>query len=151
KIYGIAGLRIGYAVGATAIVNAMNKLRTPFNVSGLAQAAALAALDDEKHVTRCEKTNAAERLRLHNGLEELGLEPVASETNFIFVELGPVAKEFSNDLLRAGVIVRPLGWMGFPNAIRVSVGTPEENTKFLAAMNKLWPDAAAEPAKRIAG
>jgi len=150
KIYGLAGLRIGYAVGAAGFVDAMNKLRTPFNVSGIAQAAAIAALDDHEHVKRCEVTNAAERRRLHDALLALGLDPVPSETNFIFVELGPIAKEFSEELLHAGVIVRPLGWMGFPNAIRISVGTPDENTKFLAVMNKLWP-AASEPARRIAG
>jgi len=150
KIYGIAGLRIGYAVGAKPVVDAMNKLRTPFNVSGVAQAAALAALDDTEHVKRCETTNASERRRLHDELSKLGLSPVPSETNFIFVEIGPGAKELSEQLLHAGVIVRPLGWMGLPNAIRVSVGTPEENTAFLEVMNKLWPTFAAEPAKRIA-
>ena len=146
KIYGIAGLRIGYAVGAKSVVDAMNKLRTPFNVSGVAQAAALAALDDTEHVKRCEATNASERRRLHEALCEMGLCPVASETNFIFVEIGPRAKELSDELLHAGVIVRPLGWMGFPKAIRVSVGTPEENTAFLGAMKKLWPGAAGKPA-----
>ena len=157
KIYGLAGLRIGYAVGTPGLVDAMNKLRTPFNVSGIAQAAAIAALDDKEHVKRCEETNARERRRLHVALEALGLHPVPSETNFIFVELGPIAKEFSEDLLHAGIIVRPLGWMGFPNAMRVSVGTPEENTAFLAAMNRLWPAAASkiaaacEPVKRSAG
>jgi histidinol-phosphate aminotransferase len=151
KIYGMAGLRIGYAVGAPSVVNAMNKLRTPFNVSGVAQAAALAALDDKEHVKRCEATNASERQRLHETLEEIGLNPVPSETNFIFVEIGPGAKGLSDELLHAGVIVRPLEWMGFPKAIRISVGTPEENTLFLSVMNKVWPAFAAEPAKRIAG
>jgi len=157
KIYGLAGLRIGYAVGAAGLVDAMNKLRTPFNVSGIAQAAAIAALDDNEHVKRCEETNARERRRLHVAMEALRLQPVPSETNFIFVELGPIAKEFSDELLHAGIIVRPLGWMGFPNAMRVSVGTPEENTAFLAAMNRLWPGAAGktaaacEPVKRSVG
>jgi histidinol-phosphate aminotransferase len=157
KIYGLAGLRIGYAVGTTGLMDAMNKLRTPFNVSGIAQAAAIAALEDKEHVRRCEETNARERRRLHVALEALGLRPVASETNFIFVELGPIAKEFSDELLHAGIIVRPLGWMGFPNAIRVSVGTPEENTAFQEVMNRLWPAAAGktaaacEPAKRSVG
>jgi histidinol-phosphate aminotransferase len=153
KVYGLAGLRIGYAVGTPGLVAAMNKLRTPFNVSGVAQAAALAALDDKAHVERSIETNAAERRRLHEGLCELGLRPVPSETNFIFVEVGPVAKDLCEDLLRAGVIVRPLGWMGFPEAIRVSVGTHEENTAFLEAMRKLWPAGAAdsEPVKRSVG
>jgi histidinol-phosphate aminotransferase len=151
KVYGLAGLRIGYAVGTPGLVAAMNKLRTPFNVSGIAQAAALAALDDQEHVERSMRSNAAERKRLQEGLCALGLHPVPSETNFIFVEVGPMAKDLSDELLRAGVIVRPLGWMGFPEAIRVSVGTTEENTAFLEAMNKLWPAAAsASPSKRSA-
>jgi histidinol-phosphate aminotransferase len=154
KVYGLAGLRIGYATATSGLVAAMNKLRTPFNTSGLAQAAAIAALDDDAHVKRSLESNSAERLRLHNALRDLGLQPVPSEANFIFVELGPIAKDFSDVLLRGGVIVRPLGWMGFPDAIRVSVGTVEENDAFLLAMRELWPNAsraAAAPAQRTAG
>jgi len=92
----------------------MNKLRTPFNTSGVAQAAALAALDDKEHVTRCIDTNAAERKRLSDGLAKLGFQPVPSEANFVFIVVGPEAKALSDDLLQMGVIVRPLGWMGFP-------------------------------------
>jgi histidinol-phosphate aminotransferase len=134
KVYGLAGLRIGYAIGRPALLSAMNKLKTPFNTSGVAQAAALAALDDKEHVRRCIETNAAERKRLIEGLKHLGLRPVPSESNFVFVPVGPEAKELGDELLQMGVIVRPLGWMGFPEAIRVSVGTAEENEKFLAAM-----------------
>ncbi len=110
KVYGLAGLRIGYAIGRPELVSAMNKLRTPFNTSGVAQAAALAALDDTEHVMRCIETNAVERKRLSEGLAKLGLRPVL------------------------GVIVRPLGWMGSPEAIRITVGTREENDKCLPAM-----------------
>ena len=137
KIYGLAGIRIGYAVGKPELVAALNKMRTPFNVSGLAQAAAIAAMDDKEHVNRCIETNAIERTQLSEGLKKLGLEPVPSETNFIFVEVGPEAKTICEDLLHAGVIVRPLGWMGFPEAIRISVGTSEENNKCLAAMTQV--------------
>jgi histidinol-phosphate aminotransferase len=134
KVYGLAGLRIGYAIGRPALLSAMNKLKTPFNTSGVAQAAALAALDDKEHVRRCIETNAAERKRLCDGLKHLGMQPVTSEANFVFVPVGPEAKDLSDELLHLGVIVRPLGWMGFPEAIRVSVGTAEENDQFLAAM-----------------
>jgi histidinol-phosphate aminotransferase len=135
KVYGLAGMRIGFAIGRPELHSAMNKLKTPFNTSGLAQAAALAAIDDREHVTRCIETNASERERLSDGLTRLGLRPVPSETNFIFMEVGPEAKEICDDLLHLGVIVRPLGWMGFPEAIRISVGTAEENGKCLAAMS----------------
>jgi histidinol-phosphate aminotransferase len=137
KVYGMAGMRIGYGIGQAPLVTAMNKLRTPFNVSGVAQAAALAALDDHAHVRRCIEANRVERKRLTDGVTKLGLRPVKSETNFVFVEAGPEAKNICDDLLREGVIVRPLAWMGFPEAIRVSVGTAEENDKFFAAMAKV--------------
>jgi histidinol-phosphate aminotransferase len=137
KVYGLAGLRIGYAIGKVELLTAMNKLRTPFNTSGVAQAAALAALDDKEHVERCIATNAAERKRLSEGLTKLGLRPVVSEANFVFVPAGPDAKEISEELLHLGVIVRPLGWMGLPEAIRISVGVKEENEKCLAALGQV--------------
>ncbi|HKT48375.1 MAG TPA: histidinol-phosphate transaminase [Candidatus Acidoferrales bacterium] len=150
KVYGLAGLRIGYAVGAPEIVAAMNKLRTPFNVSGAAQAGAIAALDDHEHVKNSMETNAQERARLTRGLKELGFEPVASETNFIFTEAGPNTKELCDSLLHAGVIVRPLAWMGFPEGLRVSVGTPAENDKFLGALRKLFPEGRKlAPAEKL--
>jgi histidinol-phosphate aminotransferase len=137
KVYGLAGLRIGYAIGQPGLLSAMNKLRTPFNTSGVAQAAALAALDDNEHVARCIETNARERKRLSEGLAKLGFRPVPSEANFVFIVAGPDAQAMSDDLLQMGVIVRPLGWMGFPEAIRISVGTAEENDKCLAGMARV--------------
>ena len=137
KVYGLAGLRIGYAIGRPELLSAMNKLRTPFNTSGVAQAAALAALDDNEHVTRCIQTNALERKRLSEDLAKMGFRPVPSEANFVFMVVGPEAQALSDDLLRMGVIVRPLGWMGFPEAIRISVGTTEENDKCLSAMARV--------------
>ena len=137
KVYGLAGLRIGYAIGRPELLSAMNKLRTPFNTSGVAQAAALAALDDNEHVTRCIQTNARERKRLSEDLAKMGFRPVPSEANFVFMVVGPEAQALSDDLLRMGVIVRPLGWMGFPEAIRISVGTAEENDKCLSAMARV--------------
>src|ERR1700722_1493491 len=144
KVYGLAGMRIGFAIGQPELISAMNKLRTPFNTSGVAQSGALAALDDREHVDRCITTNAIERKRLNDGLANLGLRPVPSETNFIFMEVGPEAKEVCDELLRKGVIVRPLGWMGFPEAIRISVGTAEENGKCLAAMAEILKERAGK-------
>jgi histidinol-phosphate aminotransferase len=134
KVYGLAGLRIGYGIGHPTLVAEMNKLRTPFNVTSVGQAAALAALDDKQHVERSAEMNRVERQRLYGELRKLGLEPVLSETNFLFVPIGPHAKSLCDDLLREGVIVRPMAWMGFPEAIRISVGNPGENTKLLLAM-----------------
>jgi histidinol-phosphate aminotransferase len=144
KVYGLAGMRIGFAIGRAELLSAMNKLRTPFNTSGVAQAGALAALDDREHVERCITTNAAERARLSEGLTKLGLRPVPSSTNFIFMEIGPEAKEICDELLHLGVIVRPLGWMGFPEAIRISVGTTEENDKCVAALGRVLTKRAGK-------
>jgi histidinol-phosphate aminotransferase len=137
KVYGLAGLRVGYGIGDTPVLEAMNRLRTPFNLTGVSQAAALAALDDVDHVNRSIKENAAERARLTKSLMELGLRPVRSHTNFIFIDIGPEAQELCDELLHEGVIVRPLGWMGFPEAIRVSVGIASENDKLLEVMGRL--------------
>jgi histidinol-phosphate aminotransferase len=137
KVYGLAGLRVGYGIGDTPVLEAMNKLRTPFNLAGVSQAAAMAALDDAEHVNRSIKENAVERARLAKGLSELGLRPVRSQTNFIFIDIGPEAQELCDELLHEGVIVRPLGWMGFPEGMRVSVGVAQENDKFLAVVSRL--------------
>jgi histidinol-phosphate aminotransferase len=137
KVYGLAGLRVGYAIGDTPVLEAMNRLRTPFNLTGVSQAAALAALDDTQHVNRSIKENAAERAKLSEGLSAVGLRPVRSHTNFIFIDIGQEAQELCDELLHEGVIVRPLGWMGFPDAMRVSVGVAEENDKLLAVMSRL--------------
>ena len=134
KVYGLAGLRIGYGIGHPTLVAEMNKLRTPFNVTNVGQSAALAALDDAEHVRRSVEINREERHRLYEGLRGLGLSPVPSETNFLFIPIGPPAKSLCDELLLEGVIVRPLGWMGFPEAIRISVGSPAENTKLLTAI-----------------
>jgi len=139
KVYGLAGLRIGYGIGHPTLVAEMNKLRTPFNVTSVGQAAALAALDDTEHVRRSVESNRAERRRLFLELTKLHLAPVPSETNFLFVPLGPYAKALCDELLHEGVIVRPMGWMGFPEAIRISVGNPAENTKLLAALSYALP------------
>jgi len=134
KVYGLAGLRIGYGIGHPTLVAEMNKLRTPFNVTSVGQAAALAALDDYEHVQRSVEMNRIERRRLYDELRNLGFSPVPSECNFLFVPIGPHAKVLCDQLLLEGVIVRPMGWMGFPGAIRISVGNPDQNTKLLVAL-----------------
>ncbi len=146
KVYGLAGLRIGYGIGHPTLVAEMNKLRTPFNVTSVGQAAALAALDDAEHVRRSVEMNRAERARLFRELQGRGLQPVASETNFLFIPTGTDAKTMCDELLQEGVIVRPLAWMGFPEAMRISVGNPEENSKLLAAMAKVMARRKPVPA-----
>ncbi len=137
KVYGLAGLRLGYGIGPAPFMAEMNKLRTPFNTSNLTQAAALAALDDHEHVRRSIRSNREGLKQLFEGLAALDIQAIPSFANFILVELGTEAAPVSNELLKLGVIVRPMRWMRFPNAIRVTVGTREENEKFLRAMEQI--------------
>jgi histidinol-phosphate aminotransferase len=134
KVYGLAGLRIGYGIGPAALLAEMNKIRGPFNTSGVAQAAGLAALGDAEHVHRTVESNRAGLKQLAAGLENLGIKFVPSVANFILVIIGTDAEPLVEELLKHGVIVRPMRWMGFPMAIRVTVGTHEENEKFLHAL-----------------
>src|SRR5208337_4136341 len=110
----------------------------PFNVTSVGQAAALAALDDGEHVTRSVEMNRGERRRLHEELRKLGLAPVESETNFLFVPIGPRAKDLCDELLEEGVIIRPLGWMGLPEAIRISGGSRAGNTRLMGRWLMRW-------------
>jgi histidinol-phosphate aminotransferase len=126
KIYGLAGLRIGYAVGASDVCAAMAKVRRPFDITTPAQVAALASLDDGGELARRRAVNADGLVRLAEIMREHGFDPVPSAGNFVFVETGTDANELFERLLRQGVIVRPLGGFGSTTALRVSVGAPDE-------------------------
>jgi histidinol-phosphate aminotransferase len=134
KVYGLAGLRIGYGLGPAGLLDELNKIRGPFNTSGVAQVAALAALDDREHVRRSIDSNNAGLAQIAGGLKELGVRCVPSVANFILAEFGYDTEPLSEELTKRGVIVRPMRWMGFPQAIRVSMGTRAENEKFLSAL-----------------
>ncbi len=136
KVYGLAGMRVGYAAGPAGLIAQMNKVRQPFNVSGVALAAAEAALDDLEHVRRSVENNRRGLAQLEAGLRGQAIGFVPSAANFMLVHIGAGASRIADAMLRLGVIVRPMGWMGFPEAIRVSVGTPEENDKFLTALGE---------------
>ncbi len=126
KIYGLAGLRVGYAVGPADVCAAMAKVRRPFDLTTPAQVAALASIGDDAELARRRQVNRDGLERLEALLREHGLEPVPSVGNFLYVETGADATALFDALLREGVIVRPLAGFGSPTAIRVSVGTPEE-------------------------
>jgi histidinol-phosphate aminotransferase len=134
KVYGLAGMRVGYAIGPAGILRNIDKFRLPFNTAGPAQAAAIAALDDHEHVRRSIESNREGMRQLETGLDAIGIKHVPSFANFMLVELGMEAGPISDELLKLGVIVRPMRWMGFPQAVRVTVGTRAENEKFLAAL-----------------
>jgi histidinol-phosphate aminotransferase len=141
KIYGLAGLRVGYAVGPRRCVAAMTKVRRPFDITTPAQIAALASLDDTTEIVRRRAVNRDGLARLETTLREHGFDPVPSVGNFVYAETGADATELFDRLLREGVIVRPLAGFGAPSAIRVSVGTPEENDFFAAALGKVLAPA----------
>ncbi len=134
KAYGLAGLRIGYLVGPPAYVDEMNKVRQPFNTNHLAQVAAAAALEDERHLRRVVRLNTRERKRLHRELLGMGLDVIPSEGNFLLFDTGRDGAEVYDLMLRRGVIARPMGGYGYPRHLRVTVGLPEENDRFLAEL-----------------
>jgi histidinol-phosphate aminotransferase len=136
KMYGLAGLRVGYGIGHPEIIDALNRVRSPFNVSGVAQAAALAALDDTEHVRRSLESNRRGLAYLQKEFARLGLKVVPSVTNFLYLEPGHDPQRIYEALLEMGVIVRPLSWMGMPEGLRITVGTEEENQRVVRALGK---------------
>jgi histidinol-phosphate aminotransferase len=135
KAYGLAGLRVGFGLAQGELTDLMNRVRQPFNVNSLAQAAAIAALDDAAFLERSYALNAAGLERLQSAFDAMGLEYVPSYGNFVLVRVGDGAAVYER-LLRAGVIVRPVGSYGLPEWLRVSVGLPDENERFLEALPK---------------
>lgn len=137
KLYGLAGFRIGYMYGSAEVIGLMNRVRQPFNVNLPAQAAAIAALDDTEFVEKTLRGNAEGVKTLCAGFEKLGLSYVPTETNFILVHIGPNAGTVFVELEKRGVIVRPMKGYGMPESLRVTVGTPSQNAKFLAALEDI--------------
>ena len=130
-MHGLAGLRIGYGIGAAELIDVLNRIRQPFNVGGLAQMAASAALEDDDFINRSRKINADGMHQLENGFNELGVNFIPSRGNFICFEVGDAAKQINESLLRGGVIVRELGGYKMPSHLRVTIGTESENIRFL--------------------
>jgi len=134
KAYGLAGLRVGYALAHPSVADVMNRVRQPFNVNSIALAAASAALDDMEFVARSYAENLQGLKRLEEGARALGLDYIASFANFLTIKVGKAAEIYKR-LLRRGVIVRPVGGgYGLPEHLRVTVGTAEENERFLGAL-----------------
>ena len=133
KIYGLAGLRIGYGVTTADIAGYLNRVRPPFNANSLAQRAALAALGDEEHVAKSRTMNQTEMAGVRVGLAALGLQPLPSEANFLYFDAGRDGRIVFEALLREGVIVRHIEG----NNLRVTIGLPEENRQFLQALKQV--------------
>ncbi len=137
KAHGLAGLRVGYGLGPAELLAYCARMRDTFSVSSVAQAAAVAALDDLNHIGRAVTSNAEQAQVLGVGLSELGCRVVPTAANFLYCDLGKEAFAFAERLRAEGVSVRPLGGWGAPTCIRVSVGTPEQNAILLAAMDRI--------------
>jgi len=136
KLYGLAGLRIGYGVAPSDVIGVMQRVRQPFNVNAAAQWAALAALDDQEHVRKSLAVNRQGMEFFNSEFEKLGLPYVPSQANFILVRVGN-GNEVFQQLLAQGVIVRPVGAYEFPEYVRVTVGTMEENRRFIEALGRI--------------
>jgi histidinol-phosphate aminotransferase len=137
KIYGMAGLRVGYALGSAQVADLLNRVRQPFNVNSVAMHCAEAALADEKFVRYSTETNAVQRASLNQELEARGLTCLPSQANFITFGCGRASTPLFEAMLREGVIVRPLESYDMPEHLRVTVGSEEENQAFLAALDKV--------------
>lgn len=137
KAYGLAGLRVGFAVSHPQIADLMNRVRQPFNVSHLAQMAAVAALGDSDYLVKAREVNQAGLQQLYQGFEKLSLKYIPSSGNFVAVDVGRDAMPVYEDLLREGVIVRPVGAYGMPQHLRISVGLEHENAYCLEALEKV--------------
>lgn len=139
KFYGLAGLRAGYGVADSEIVSAMMKVKMPFNVNRLAQVGAAAALNDAAFTKKTYKNNLSGKKYLYKEFDKLGLAYKKTESNFIFIDLKQNADVFFKNLLNLGIIIRSLASFGFPQAIRVSIGTPKQNKKLIRSMGRvLW-------------
>jgi histidinol-phosphate aminotransferase len=139
KIHGLAGLRLGYGIGVPSLIATLERVRQPFNVNALAQAAALAALDDADHIVNTRRNNREGLRFLQSELAGLGLEVIPSAANFVMVRVGDGQRVF-DALQQRGVITRPMGGYNLPEYIRISVGTPAENARVIAALREILID-----------
>ncbi|MBI3333140.1 MAG: histidinol-phosphate transaminase [Candidatus Omnitrophica bacterium] len=136
KAYGLSGIRVGYGVAPVELMTAMQRVREPFNVNSLAQAAALAALEDREHLEATRRLLREEKPVVYRALEELGLEAVPSAANFILFHVGPRALELVKGLMARGIIVREMTAWNLPEYVRVTIGLPEENRAFIQALRE---------------
>jgi len=141
KAYGLAGLRVGYAFADAQVADMMNRVRQPFNVNSVAQAAAVAALQDEAFVRQTHALNQSGMQQITQGLSKLGLEFIPSYGNFISFRIGNGLKKYRR-LLELGVIVRPVASYDMPDYLRVSIGLESENEKFLSALKQVLGETA---------
>ena len=134
KIYGLAGLRIGYGIAPPPLVETLNRVRQPFNCNLVGQAAARAALKDTAHVKESQKSNAHGKAFLYKAFDNLGFHYIKTEGNFIMLHVEQLGADIADTLLKQGVIVRPMAGYGYPNSVRVTIGTQQENERLITAL-----------------
>jgi len=142
KAHGLAGARVGYGIGPSELMSYFARIRTTFSVSAVAQVGAMAALEDDAHIRKTLRNNSEQAERLTAKMADLGYRPVPTWANFLYCDLGDDAAAVATRLQTEGVIVRPLGPWGAPNAIRITIGTPEQNDIFLEAFRKVMERAS---------
>jgi len=143
KAASLAGLRVGYGVADADAIALMHRIRQPFNVNALAQVAALAALEDDSHTLECVRMIEAGRHYLYDEFNALGVKYVPSRGNFILVDVGRSASDIYQRLLKEGVIVRPMTPFGMESALRITVGTPQENRRLVKALRNVLGKSSA--------
>jgi histidinol-phosphate aminotransferase len=143
KIYGLAGLRLGYGVGHPDFISALEKVRQPFNINAIAQAGALAALDDAAHIEKTRRINSRGLKFYARAFRKLGLECLSSYANFVLVRVGDGARVF-NEMQKLGVIVRPMASYQMPEWVRITIGTSKQNNRCLEALNQVLGRHAPE-------
>ncbi|UCC41649.1 MAG: histidinol-phosphate transaminase [Candidatus Aminicenantes bacterium] len=138
KIYGLAGLRVGYCITKEDFVDAIEKVSPPFSVNRFAQIAAIAALEDKDHIEKTKKINEAGKEFLYESFKKISVFYISSETNFITIDLKAEAEKICKDLQRKGIILRPLTMYGKPTFLRVTIGTMEQNKRFIEAFKQVY-------------
>ena len=149
KMYGLAGIRLGYVVGNEEAVATLCKIKPPFTVNALAQVAGIAALQDTEFLKRSVEANKKGRVYLSRELRRLGLEHAERHTNFVLVRIGPAASDVQQKLLETGVIVRPCSGYDLPEFLRISIGTPEQNERLVRELERMLSEAEGLGITRI--
>ena len=136
KIYALAGLRVGYGLAGEELVSYLERVRPPFNVNSLAQVAAEVSLDDKQQIKRSLALVEKEKKKLYRELDKLSITYIPSAANFVLIDLKKEAAEICSKLLASGVIVRPMGEYKLPSCLRVTIGLPAENKRFITTLKK---------------
>ena len=137
KMYGLAGLRIGYAIGSPKVISDLHKTKEPFNVNAVAQVAALGALGDHEFVEKSQKSNMAGKVYLYDEFDKMNLQYWKSAANFIFLRIGMDAQVAFKTLMERGITIRPMSVLGYTDGIRITIGTREQNELFIKLLKDL--------------